>query len=165
MKKDLIRRYTDQKLPKDLTIIDKNTREVVALDGNVLIRRPTGKINVTYYDYLYLNLQSLTKILSKGITQVELGLLISISSNLLKNENICMQDNDEPHTAKSIGKIIGNTKHAVKTKLNSLIKLDLLSYSKTRIGLRYKKVYRINPFLLKKGIDLKDDLAELFNPI
>ena len=162
---NLIRRYKDTKLSKNFTVIDNTTGELAALDGNVLIRKPTGKINVNYSAFLYLNLQSLTKILSKGITQVQLGLLISISSNLLINENICMQDNDEPHTAESIGKIIGNTKQAAKIKLNSLIKLDLLSYSKTRIGLKFKKVYRINPFLLKRGIDLKDDLAELFNPI
>jgi hypothetical protein len=130
-----------------------------------VVRKSTGKINVDYKEYLYLNLESLREVLSNGITQVQLALLISISTNLLQNENICMQDNGEPHSAESIGKIIGHTQQAAKTKLNKLIKLGLIDYSKTRVGIVYKKVYRINHFLLKKGINLNEKLAPLFDPI
>ena len=161
----IVQRYVDKKLPANYEIIDTTTGEIIPVDGSVILIKSEKKINASYTDFLTINLESLNIILSKGITQVQLGLLISISSNLLINENICMQDNDEPHTAISIGKIIGNTKQAAKTKLNSLIKLGLLDYSKTKVGLRYKKVYRINHCLLKKGKNLNAELQPLFDDI
>ena len=157
--------YVDKKLPSNYEIIDKATGEIIPIDGSIMLRKSTGGINASYNSFLTLNLLSLKIILSRGITQVQLGLLISISSNLLINENICMQDNGEPHTAISIGEIIGNSKQAAKTKLNSLIKLGLLNYSKTKVGLGYKKVYRINHCLLKKGKNLNAALQPLFNDI
>ncbi len=161
----IVKRYEDKKLQGNYEIVDKTTREFIAIDGQVVVRKSTGKINVDYNEYLYLNLESLRQVLSNGITQVQLALLISISNNLMQNENVCMQDNGEPHNAESIGKIIGHTQQAAKTKLNKLIKLGLIDYSKTKVGLAYKKVYRINPYLLKKGINLNEKLAPLFNPI
>ena len=161
----IVQRYVDKKLTANYEIIEKATGEIIPVDGSIILRKSTGEINANYNNYLSLNLDSLKIILSKGITQVQLGLLISISSGLLINENICMQDNGKPHTAISIGKIIGNTKQAAKKKLNRLIKLGLLDYSKTKVGLGDKKVYRINHFLLKKGKNLNAALQPLFNPI
>jgi len=153
------------KLSPDIELTNKNTGEIHAQQGNILVSKLTGKIKVDYKEYAYIDLESLRHILSKGITQVELALLITLSSNLLQDENICMQNNGEPHTTLSIAKLINNTHQATKKKINKLIKRDLLNYSIAKVKLRSQKVYRINPHFLKKGVYLNSLLAPLFNPI
>lgn len=118
-----------------------------------------------YNNYIMLNLECLNAILSIGIKQVELGLLISICSNLLVNENICLQDNNEPHTTSSIAKLTGHSVQATKKKLNSLKKMDLLNHSFTKYKFGQKKVYRVNPHIIRKGVHMNSILATLFNDI
>ena len=161
----IVHRYQDKKLPPNLKIIETATGEIKTTQGSVFIRKSTGKINVEYKEFLYLNIEGLRILLSKGIKQVELGLLLTLCSNLKQNENICMQDTDEPHTTLSIAKLSGNTKQATKIKLNSLIKMGILDYSKALVKMKLKKVYRINPHIIKKGIDLDNQLATMFDDI
>ncbi len=158
-------RYVDKKLASNLEIREKDTGKIKPTEGRVIVRKSTGKINVEYKEYLYLDLVNLRTILSKGIKQVELGLLLTLCSNLLQNENICMQDNGEPHTTLSIAELTKNTEQAAKKKLNSLVKMGLLDYSKALVKMKFKKVYRINPHIIKKGIDLDMQLATMFDDI
>lgn len=161
----LTNRYADKPLKQGHVIVDIKTGEQVPIEGKVLIRKSTGKININFQDYGYFNLEALRIILSLGIKQVELGLLVTLCSNLMQDENISLQENDEPHTTLSIAALTNQTEQAVKKKLNVLIKLGLLDYSKTMVGLKMKKVYRVNPYMIRKGKQLNGNLKSLFNDI
>lgn len=154
-----------KKLPENVAAVDTKTAEIVPTEGNIYSISDSGKMYVTYDNYLSLNLDCLTAILSKGIKQVDLGMLISICSNLIVNENICLQPNNEPHTAESVAKIIGQTEQAAKKKLNNLVKMDLLNYSHAIVGYKKRKVYRVNPHLIKKGLNMNAQLAPMFSDL
>lgn len=158
-------RYRIKKLPENIAAVDISTAEVVPTDGNIFTIKNADRINISYDNYLSLNLDCLNAILTNGVKQVELGLLISICSNLMTNENICLQDNGEPHTTSSIAKLTGHSEQATKKKLNSLEKMDLLNHSFTKYKLGKKKVYRVNPHIIKKGLHMNSILASLFNDI
>jgi hypothetical protein len=158
-------RYKDKKLPKNQEIIDKTSGEVIANAGNIFRRESTGKINMDYEEYVYLELKSLRSVLSNGIKQVELGLLITLCTNLMHEENICMQDNGEPHTTSSIASLIDHSPQSTKAKLNRLIEMNLLDHSKAKYGFKEKKVFRINPHIIKKGRHLNAKLPQLFNDV
>jgi len=161
----ITQRYKIKKLPKNIAAVDMTSAEVVPTDGNIFTIKNSGRVNLSYYNYIMLNLECLNAILSIGIKQVELGLLISICSNLLVNENICLQDNNEPHTTSSIAKLTGHSEQATKKKLNSLKKMDLLNHSFTKYKFGQKKVYRVNPHIIRKGVHMNSILATLFNDI
>jgi hypothetical protein len=162
---DVINRYVEKKLPRNLKVVDKFSGEDKAVEGSLIVRTSNGKINVPYKKYVYLNLESLNYAISNGIKQVELGLILSLCNNLMTNENICMQENGEPHNTKSIAKLIGQEVQPTRTKLKELIEKGLLNHSRTRVDLKLIKVYRINPHLIKKGLELNQQLAELFNKV
>ncbi|MFO0355378.1 MAG: hypothetical protein ACK50A_00375 [Sphingobacteriaceae bacterium] len=154
-----------KKLPENIAAVDLKTAEIMPTEGNIYTISNSDKMYVSYDNYLSLNLDCLGVVLSKGIKQVDLGMLISICSNLLTNENICLQANNEPHTAESVSRIIGQTEQAAKKKLNNLVKMDLLNYSYAIVGYKKRKVYRVNPHLMKKGLNMNAQLAPMFSDL
>jgi Mn-dependent DtxR family transcriptional regulator len=83
----------------------------------------------------------------------------------MHEENICMQDNGEPHTTSSIASLIDHSPQSTKAKLNRLIEMNLLDHSKAKYGFKEKKVFRINPHIIKKGRQLNKQLPQLFNDV
>ena len=156
-------RYKDTKL-KELFIPE--TGETIDAQALDLIRRTsTGEISINSKKFVYLDTDKLSILLANGIKQVDLALLITISSNMLIGYNICLETDDKPHTTSSIAKLIDNTDQAVKIKLNRLIKLDVLYYGIMKENKKLGKVYIVNPHIIRKGIKLKGSLATIFDDI
>ena len=147
-------------------IIDKETGEIFDVSNSVLLKRTEiGKISIGYTSFIYLNTEKLRALLVAGIKQVDLALLISMSSNLLIGKNISFKDADTPHTAASIGKLIGLSEQSTKLKLNDLVNKDLLHYGVLKEKKGFGKVYIVNPHLIKTTKSFNSFLAGLFNDI
>lgn len=145
-------------------IIDKETGEIFDISNAVLLKKTEiGKFSISYSSFIFLNTEELKLLLVAGIKDVDLALLISMSSNLVTGKNICLSDDDTPHTAASIGKLISNSEQATKLKLNSLVKEGLLHYGVIKQEKGFGKVYVVNPHLIKKGVDFSVFLKELFD--
>lgn len=162
---EIKRLYKDTKV-KASAVVDDNGEIIEIKNSNLMQRTTTGEISISSSEYVYLDTQKLSLLLNiKKIKQVDLALIVSLSTDLLLNHNICMIDDDKPHTTSSIAKLAGCTNQAVKLKLNRLIDLGLLHYgvisSKKRLG----KVYVLNPYLIRKGRKLAGYLTELFDDI
>ena len=160
-------RYKDTKLnTTNKMLVDSETGEIVEIGNiNVMARTSTGEISINSKTFVYLDTDKLSILLANGIKQVELALLMTISSNLLLGSNICMINDDNPHTTLSIAKLIGNTEQAVKLKLNRLKHLGVLHYGIMRENKRLGKVYIVNPHIIRKGVKLKGSLATIFDDI
>lgn len=122
----------------------------------------TSEIEVSYNQYIYLDTNQIVARLSKGLKQVDLALLISISNRLLNKYNIVMHDKDKPHSTASIAKLVGETPHSVRNKLRRLEKQGLIAYKKLEDKKSWGKVYIVNPHFIKKGRDYKDCITKLF---
>ena len=145
-------------------IIDKETGEIFDVSNSVLLKRTEiGKISIGYTSFIYLNTEKLRALLVAGIKQVDLALLISMSSNLLIGKNISFKDADTPHTAASIGKLIGLSEQSTKLKLNRMVDEGLLHYGTLEQEKHFGKVYVVNPNLIKKGLSFSNSLIELFH--
>ena len=138
-------RYKDTKMnTANRVFADSDTGEVIDASGFTLLKRTsTGEITISSKAYVYLDTDQLFNLLANGITQVELALLITISSNLLIGSNVC------------IAKLIGTTPQSVKLKLNRLEKLDVLHYGIMKENKMLGKVYIVNPHIIRKGHKLK----------
>lgn len=160
-------RYKDSKLnTTNKMLVDSTTGEIVEIGNiNVMARKSTGEISISSKTFVYLDTDKLSILLDNGIKQVELALLMTISSNLLLGSNICMKNDDNPHTASSIGKLIGTTSQSVKLKLHRLEELGVLHYGIMRENKRLGKVYIVNPHIIRKGLKLKGSLATIFDDI
>lgn len=144
-------------------IADTETGETFDISNSVLLKRTeTGRISINYVLFNFINSKKLIDLLFLGIRDVDLALLICMSLNMTKGENICLEDNDDPHSTASIAKMIGQTIQATKTKLNRLLKLELLYYGVVNHRRDSGKVYVINPNILKNGNYSKVFLKELF---
>lgn len=120
---------------------------------------------INYQSYFYTDAVAVNSLINRGITQVELGLLFAISTGLKIDYNICMLDEETPHTTKSIAKKIGESPQSVKKKLNSLVEMNAIVYDEIYKIFSYGKVYLVNPHIIKKGRNIKPKLLEVFNPI
>ena len=160
-------RYRDSKIAlNSKKIADVETGEIFEIgDANLMKRINTGEITINSKAYVYLDTDVLMYLIKQGIRQVDLALLVTLSSNLLTGCNICMQNEDEPHTTLTIGEMTGNSKQAVKIKLNRLIDLGLLHYGVLKEKKGLGKVYIVNPHLIRKGLKFKPSLAVLFEDI
>jgi len=156
-------RYKDTKAKE---IIDYETGEIIDVSHTGLIeRRSTDDITISSKAYVVLDTDQLFTLLDNGVKQVELALLISISSNLMIGSNICMINDAKPHTTESIAKLIGTTPQSVKLKLNSLQKIGVIHYGIMKENKRLGKVYIVNPHIIRKGHKMKQSLGTTFDEI
>ena len=79
--------------------------------------------------------------------------------------NICLDENEEPLTAKKIGQLINNSEQATKKKLNVLVNSGLLYYGKITRSEFKSRVYVVNPHIIKRGVYFENYLSSLFNDI
>lgn len=155
--------YKDTKVKE---IVNFDTGEIMDVSHMGLLQRESADY-ITYNStqYFYLDTEQLYKLLSNGIKQVELALLITISSDLMMKTNICMINDEKPHTAESIAKLIGTTRQSVKRNLKSLEELGVLHYGIMKENKRLGKVYIINPHIIRKGNKMKLSLRTIFDEI
>jgi DNA-binding MarR family transcriptional regulator len=155
--------YKDTKVKE---IINTDTGEVIDVSQMGLLQRSSADY-ISYHStaYFYLDTEQLYKLLANGIKQVELALLITISSNLMMKTNVCMINDDKPHTTESIAKLIGTTQQSVKRNLKSLEKLGVLHYGILKENKRLGKVYIVNPHIIRKGHKMKQSLGTTFDEI
>lgn len=147
-------------------IADTETGEIFDVrNKNIVELKQEDHITFNSRSYVYLDTEDLFALIKKGISQVELALLITLSSSIMMGSNICMLDEDEPHTTKTIATLVNETPQSVKNKINRLIETGALYYGTMREHKRLGKVYIINPHILRKGTKFKVSLGELFNPI
>lgn len=162
--------YIDKKFAPNIDeLVDPKTGEHFDLKKtNLISREATGNFSINSPFYVYLDTSKVSILIKNGIKQVDLALIVSLSSNLyLYNNigyNICMEG-DHPHTTKSISLLINNSPQATKNKLNNLIDLGLLYHGEIKEKKGWGKVYVLNPHLARKGKILKGYLKEIFNDI
>jgi predicted transcriptional regulator len=155
--------YKDTKVKE---IVNTETGEIIDVSQMGLLQRNIADyISYNSSSYFYLDTDQLYNLLANGIKQVELALLITISSNLMLNTNICMINDVKPHTADSIAKLIGTTRQSVKRNLKSLVELGVLYYGILKENKMLGKVYIINPHILRKGHKMKVSLGTIFDEI
>lgn len=147
-------------------IADTETGEVHDVKNSTLIKRKgINKVEFDYPSFFILDTTKIFKLLSSEIKQVHLALLITISSNLKMGCNICLDENEEPLTAKKIGQLINNSEQATKKKLNVLVNSGLLYYGKITRSEFKSRVYVVNPHIIKRGVYFESYLSSLFNDI
>ena len=147
-------------------IADTETWEVHDVKNSTLIKRKgINKVEFDYPSFFILDTTKIFKLLSSEIKQVHLALLITISSNLKMGCNICLDENEEPLTAKKIGQLINNSEQATKKKLNVLVNSGLLYYGKITRSEFKSRVYVVNPHIIKRGVYFENYLSSLFNDI
>jgi hypothetical protein len=156
-------RYKDTKAKE---IVDYETGEIIDVSHTGLIeRKSTNDISISSKAYVYLDTDQLFTLLANGITQVELALLVTVSNNLMIGSNICMINDDKPHTADSIAKLIGTTRQSVKLKLKNLDKIGVIYHGIMKENKRLGKVYIVNPHIIRKGHKMKQSLGTIFDEI
>ena len=144
-------------------IMIPETGEIISTsDGALLKLSQNGLAKVSYKHYNYIDTDTIPLLLRKGLTQTELGFLQVISSNLLMKYNICLQADDSPHTSDTIAELCQESVQSVNRKIRKLINHNILYKGEMN---RYKKVYVVNPHILKKGVDFSIDLLPLFDEI
>lgn len=144
-------------------ILIPNTGEIINISDGALIKlSPSGLVKVSYNHYNFIDTDMTTILLKKGVTQTELGFLQVITSNLLMKYNICLQKDDTPHTSHTIAKLCQESLQSVNRKIKKLINLNILFKGEMY---RYKKVYVVNPHVLKKGVEFNSELLTYFNEI
>lgn len=144
-------------------ITDRETGEIFDISNSVLLKKTSkGKFSVSYPSYNYINIEKLNDLILAGIKDVDLALILCMSLNLIKGQNICLAENDEPHTTASIAKMINQREQPVKIKINRLKELDLLYYGVVKQVGYNRKVYVVNPNFLKKGKKFNIFLKALF---
>ena len=155
--------YKDTKVRE---IVNIETGEIIDVSDLGYIQRNKADYN-EYSSKLYFNVDTdqLFKLMANGIKQVELALLISISSNLMIKTNVCMINDEKPHTTESIAKLIGTTTQSVKRNLKSLQKLGVLHYGILKENKMLGKVYIVNPHIIRKGRKMKQSLGTIFDEI
>jgi len=149
---------------QDFDIANKvtgETNEFASGSLNQMIK--TNQVKYDYGSFIYLNTNKLSLLLENGITLSDLGLLTAISKNLLFNYNICMLDDEKPHTTNSISKIIGYSEQRTKIKLHTLVELGVLAYQKIPGRKDFGKVYIVNPLYIRIGEKFSDSIPEMFN--
>ena len=163
----LIQGYKDEKVRHyGNDIVDTETGELINIGNSTLLKRTsTNEITINSKEYVYVDVQTLMKLLKKGVKQVDLALLLSLSSNLLIKYNICLNDDDEPLKTSTIAVLINNKPQSTKRKINRLIKHGLLYYGVYKQNKRLGKVYIINPYFIRKGRKLSGGLRFLFQDI
>ena len=151
---------------KTTELLSTVTGEITQVKNATLYKSiPTNEATINYKTYIYLDTDKLTILLSQGLKQVDLALLTTLSGNLQHRYCVCLKNTERPHTTNSIAELIGETPQGVKIKLNRLIKLNLLAYTKSIGNTSWGKVYIMNPHFIKKGLNFSKSVCELFDDI
>lgn len=159
-----IRRYKDEYIKMDnLELIDTTTGEIKEFKNASLIKRTDeGITQLNSLNYNIIDNDNLLKCLIGGLKQVDLALLLTISSNMMMKYNICLDSQNNSLTTKSISEIIDQTEQNTKRKLNRLVKSNLLYYGKYWKKKKFGKVYIVNPNVIRKGHKFCPGITQLF---
>jgi len=158
------KKYKQNALYSDkYALYNKDTGELEEFTNGVIIQKiPTNLVTIHSNSYLSFNTEGLKVLQSKGITEIEMGLLMLISGNLSFHYNICMNDEKVPYTPLAISHMIKQKRQSVKRKLNRLVDLNILAYEKIPGNENLGKVYLVNPYLLRRGKEFSDYLTKIF---
>lgn len=154
----------DQLSSERYALVDKETWEVEEFKNSIMVKKiKTSEVTFHSKSYLYLDTDRLKMLHSHGIREVELGLLILMSSNLSFALNICMQDDGTPHKTLSISKLVNKTPQDTNIKLKRLVEFGVLAYQKIPAHEHLGKVYIVNPNLIRRGKDFSNFIPTIFN--
>ena len=144
------------------SLVDAGTGEVHDnKDGTFLQVENSDQHKMSYNNYCSLDLDKIPILLSKGLGQSELGLIIIMASNIEMQSQICMQENtNKPHTSKSISELCNESVQSINRKIKRLIKFNLVY--KGRYYPYEHNVFVINNHLLKRGVYFKNELIDMF---
>jgi hypothetical protein len=155
---------TEQLKVNSKELIDISTGEVFDVENsNVFKSTITSKSKIKYSNFVFLDSNQTILLLKKGLSQNDLGLLMILSSQIEMETNICVQESEYPHNTVSISKLIGCSQQATKRKLNNLIEFGALYYGP--VGKNIKKVYVLNPHIIKKGVTTRKIIVDKFKEI
>ena len=147
-------------------LINKETSEIRELKkGKITAITPTGQVRVNSKSYVFLDTERLKILRENGMTDGELGMLVLMSVNLSFVNNICMQDDNSPHTSSSISQLMGQTQQAVQRKLKRLFDLGVLVKGKLPMQKHLGTVYMLNPYFIRRGKNFSSHLSTIFNDI
>jgi hypothetical protein len=145
-------------------LVATSTGEVVNIENaNIFKSTITNKVAINYSSFVFLDTNQIILLLEKGLKHEELALLVILSNQIQMESNICIQDSEIPHTTSSIAKYINSSQQAAKRKLNKLITIGAIYYGP--INRNSKKVYVINPHIIKKGKTIKQNIVAIFHEI
>ncbi len=148
----------------EYSIVHKETGEVKDLPpGKLQFMEPTKLVTINSKEYTFLDTHRLRTLRANGIKNFEIGFLILVSDKLAFNFNILMYDDNTPHTARTIGELIGESQQSAKRKLNRLSELNVIKHTNFPGSKFRDKVYIVNPYLLRKGKNFSIYLQTLFS--
>jgi hypothetical protein len=122
----------------------------------------TNQVEYSFDSYVYANTIRIQSIVKEGIKLGDLGLLMAITVKLQPNYNVCMMDDETPHTTKSISMMINYSVDRTKAKLDNLVASGILAYAKIPGKMGDKKVYIVNPIYVRLGKTFSNYLPALF---
>lgn len=143
---------------------DTTTGEIIDLENAYLSRLIDLKLVEYHYDhYVYLNTNRLSQLIKHGVDLSEIGLLMAISIRLKPILNVCLQNDDKPHTTRSISELIGYSQDRTKKKLDKLVDLGIIGYQRIKGHEDLRKVYHVNPHYVRIGYNYSEEIPVLFN--
>jgi hypothetical protein len=148
---------------KNIETYNKITGEVNELE-NAYIYRDVDTKQVIYDcdHYVYVNTERLSSLIKNGMDLSEIGLLLAISIRLMPALNVCLQNNEKPHTTKTISLLINYSQNRTKKKLDKLVELGVIAYQKILGHEKLGKVYHVNPHYVRFGYKYSDVIPPLF---
>lgn len=150
----------------DWGLYNKETGETMEVNaGKITLSTPTQQVMLSSNNYLYLDTDRLKILRENGISDIETGLLVLVSSNLAFSSNICMTEEGEPHTSLTIAQMLGQTQQSVNRKLKKLQELGLIKKTNVPGNKELGKVYIVNPYLLRRGKNFANYLSNMFTDI
>ncbi len=159
MERSLIKKELDT---TEWSLVNEKSGEVRKAKGKLTESYPKKCGQVHSKTYLYLDIDRLKILHSYGVSQVELGFLQLISTNLMSFHNICLDDQGKAHTPDTIAAWTGESRQNAKIKLDSLVEKNILAFVTYPDLKQFKKVYAVNPHILRKGKDQSEFLFIIF---
>jgi hypothetical protein len=145
------------------TLVDGETGELFDIeDTSVYANKFTGKVKIDYADFVMIEIIQLKILMRLGAKQEDIALLTILATQIEIGTNLCLNEFGKPHDTKSIAGLCNCTVQSAKRKLNKLIKLGAMAHDKFNT---VKKVYAINPHIIKKGKDTKPIVISKFNEL
>jgi predicted transcriptional regulator len=147
-------------------VVNRNTGELLK-EANIMLTKTKieDKMIVSSEKYVTLDTEAVLNIIKShgddlNKLKLDVGLLFLISPYISFFTNALVDKNDIPFTTKTLALELGFTQRTVKNSLNSLIAFGLVYQGSIKTSTyKNKKVYWVNPTLIRKG---KDFLPELF---
>ena len=153
--------------PQEYAFVNKTTGEVEEFEKEtkVFTTKLTGDVEYSSKNYSYLDNDKLIELINRGIKYNELGVLITLSVQLLKRYNICMYDDSTPFTTKTLSEVLKITPQATRNIIRRLIELNVLAHATIKEMQHLGKVYIIDPQLIRKGKQFSGKLGQHFRNI